>query len=137
MRQSMSLNVYWNMEVSVSCAQKIIFKSAQSAIVDTGTETLRTRKSEFGHPNLTPLELAHEMEVYHLYDILRPVIKRPLPPDTLQRIEYNFHRLIRSEIGRCVDTAKLYLPALEVLTELDGEAVWFPIKFGYPDAVRH
>ncbi|KHE82483.1 hypothetical protein GE21DRAFT_10016 [Neurospora crassa] len=97
-------------------------------------EMLRTRKSEFGHPNLTPLELAHEMEVYHLYDILRPVIKRPLPPDTLQRIEYNFHRLIRSEIGQCVDTAKLYLPVLEVLKELDGEAVWFPIKFGHPGA---
>lgn len=76
------------------------------------------------------------MEVFHLYDILQPVIKRPLPPGTLQRIEYNFHRPICSEIGQRVDTAKLYLPALEVLTELDGEAVWFPIKFGHPGAVR-
>ncbi|KAL0468339.1 hypothetical protein QR685DRAFT_573632 [Neurospora intermedia] len=72
--------------------------------------------------------------IFHLYDILQPVIKRPLPPGTLQRIEYNFHRLICSEIGQRVDTAKLYLPALEVLTELDGEAVWFPIKFGHPGA---
>lgn len=77
------------------------------------------------------------MEVFHLYDILSPVVKRPLPPDTLQRIEYNFHRLIRSEVGLRVDAEKLYLPVLEALTELDGETVWFPIKFGYPGAVRH
>lgn len=97
-------------------------------------KTLRTRNSEFGYRNLTPLELAHEMEVFHLYHILSPVIKRPLPPDTLQRIEYNFHRLICSEIGPRVDAEKLYLPVLEALTELDGETVWFPIKFGYPGA---
>ncbi|CCC12934.1 unnamed protein product [Sordaria macrospora k-hell] len=97
-------------------------------------KTLRTRSSEFSFPNLTPLELAHEMEVFHLYDILSPVVKRPLPPDTLQRIEYNFHRLIRSEVGLRVDAEKLYLPVLEALTELDGETVWFPIKFGYPGA---
>ncbi|KAJ4418024.1 hypothetical protein N0V85_001598 [Neurospora sp. IMI 360204] len=97
-------------------------------------KTLRTRTSEFGYPNLTPLELAHEMAVFHLYDILSPVVKRPLPPDTLQRIEYNFHRLIRSEVGQRVDAEKLNLPVLEALTELDGETVWFPIKFGYPGA---
>ena len=105
--------------------------------VDTGTETLRTRNSEFGYPNLTPLELAHEMEVFHLYDILSPVIKRPLPPDMLKRIEYNFHGLICSEVGQRVEAEKLYLPVLEALTELDGETVWFPIKFGYPGAVRY
>ncbi|KAK3952329.1 hypothetical protein QBC32DRAFT_144561 [Pseudoneurospora amorphoporcata] len=97
-------------------------------------KTLRTRNSEFSYPNLTPLELAQELEVFHLYHILSPVLKRPLPPDTLQRIEYNFHRLIRSEVGQRVDAEKLYLPVLEALTELDGEAVWFPIKFGYPGA---
>lgn len=77
------------------------------------------------------------MAVFHLYDILSPVVKRPLPADTLQRIEYNFHRLIRSEAGQRVDAEKLNLPVLEALTELDGETVWFPIKFGYPGAVRY
>ena len=99
-------------------------------------KTLRTRTSEFEHPNMSPLELAYDMEVTHLYPILSPVIKRPLPPETMQRLQYNFHRLIRSEVGVRVDSERLYLPVVEALTELDvGETVWFPVKFGNESAV--
>jgi hypothetical protein len=100
------------------------------------TETLRTRTSEFTYPNMSPLDLAYHMEVYHLYDILKPVIQSPMPFDTLREVENKFHLLIHDEMGERVDIEKLYLPVLEVLTELDGDTIWFPINFGHESAVR-
>lgn len=84
---------------------------------------------------MSPLELAYDMEVFHLYDILCPIIRSHLPPETLLQLETQFHRLIRSELGHRVDSEKLYLPILETLTELDGDPMWFPVKFSHESAV--
>jgi hypothetical protein len=84
---------------------------------------------------MSPLELAHDMEVFPLYEILRPVINSPLPLDTLHNLEHQFHSLIRSEVGKYTDVAKLYLPVLEALTELKGDSVWFPLKIESRSAV--
>jgi len=84
---------------------------------------------------MSALELAHELEVFHLYEILQLTIKRPVPLTTLQHLENNFHHLIRAEVGRRTIEEKLYLPVLEALTELDGDTVWFPIHLDHESAV--
>ena len=57
-----------------------------------------------------------------------PIIRSPLPGRTLATLESNFHGLIRQDLGERVDREHLYLPVLEVLTELDSQALWFGIK---------
>ena len=68
--------------------------------------------------------------------MLCPVIRRPVPSDILQKLQDNFHKLIHAEVGRRVVDEKLYLPLLEVLMELNGDTIWFPVKFQYEAAVR-
>jgi len=85
---------------------------------------------------MTPLELARDIDATYLYDILSPVVRQTVPPVTIQRLQHSFHELIRSEMGRQrVEDERLYLPVVEVLLDLDGDVVWFPIKSGYASAV--
>ena len=90
--------------------------------------TLRTRASDYDYPDMTALELARQFGYTQMYDILSPVVRHPIPLQTLQLLQEQFHGLIKQELGsQVVDDQHMHLPQLEVLTELDGELMWFPL----------
>lgn len=77
---------------------------------------------------MTALELARQFGYTQMYDILSPVVRHPIPLQTLQLLQEQFHGLIKQELGsQVVDDQHMHLPQLEVLTELDGELMWFPL----------
>lgn len=127
---------YWRAPVDV--VRKLIDLGASRALLtplqtkhgpaDHSPGTLRSRWSDYTYLDMTPLELAHEFEASELYDILSPVIRHPVPTETLALLETQFHSLIRADLGAHVENHRLYLPVLEVLTELRDEPMWFPIK---------
>lgn len=84
---------------------------------------------------MNPLELARELGFTYLYDILSPVIRNPLPLRILETLEEHFHNIIRCDLGDRVTDERMYLPVLEVLTEIGNETMWFPVKFTYSSAV--
>lgn len=85
--------------------------------------------------DMTPLELAHELGFSYLFDILSPVIRNPVPHETLMDLERQFHNIIHCDLGDRVTVERMYLPLLEPLTELGNEAMWFPVKFTFSAAV--
>jgi hypothetical protein len=85
---------------------------------------------------MTALELAHELKRTQLYDLLSPITRSPIPFAILSALEAKFHEQIRSDLGASVDKNRMYLPQLEVLTELNAEPVWFPVKLGPFRSVR-
>lgn len=84
---------------------------------------------------MTPLELAHEFGFSYLYDILAPVIRNAIPPQTLTCLQEHFHNIIRTDLGGRVADERMHLPLLEVLTEIGNEPIWFPVKLGLTGAV--
>ncbi|KAI3320736.1 hypothetical protein HD806DRAFT_506039 [Xylariaceae sp. AK1471] len=96
--------------------------------------TLRTRWTEFERLNLTPLELAYDLEERDLQEVLCPVIRNPVPTEILAQLQQSFHDLIQRQVDDLVDISRLYLPLLEPLTELHMSAVWFPIRCQHPGA---
>ncbi|KAI0873246.1 hypothetical protein GGS24DRAFT_517778 [Hypoxylon argillaceum] len=104
-------------------------------LIDLGAfRTLRTRWTEFERLNMTPLELAYDLEETDLEDVLCPVIRNPVPVEILAQLQQSFHDLIERQIVDLADLSKLYLPLLEPLTELYMSAVWFPIQCKHPGA---
>ncbi|KAI0454234.1 hypothetical protein F5B21DRAFT_245680 [Xylaria acuta] len=96
--------------------------------------TLRTRWTEFERLDLTPLELAYDLEETDLQEALCPVIHNPVPSEILGQLQQSFHRLIQRQASHLVDISRLYLPLLKPLTELYTSAVWFPIRCNHPGA---
>ncbi|KAI0859947.1 hypothetical protein F4860DRAFT_237810 [Xylaria cubensis] len=96
--------------------------------------TLRTRWTEFDHLDVTPLELAYDLEETDLQEALCPVIRNAVPAKILAQLQQSFHNLIQQQAGHLVDINRLYLPLLEPLTELHMSAVWFPIRCNHPGA---
>lgn len=98
-------------------------------LVDMGT--WRTRRNA---SNQTALDLAKEHNHTSLYDILEPVLKMAVPPETLQQLEYHFHDLIRSykDSGSIVTGQALQLPQLAPMLEIGGTPMFFliPGMFG-------
>jgi hypothetical protein len=79
---------------------------------------------------MTPLELAQHLGVTHLTDILRPTIRVPIPYDTLNALQKQFHKLITHEMGDSFKDEEWFLPQLEVLLEHEPQQwTWFPVKF--------
>ena len=77
---------------------------------------------------MTPLEIAQELGYSELYSVLSPVIHQPVPATTLVNLQARFHAIIRTELGDRVDSEHIYLPELEVLTELEVPRMCFPVK---------
>lgn len=77
---------------------------------------------------MTPLDLAQELGYRALYDILSPVIRQSVPTNTLRALQQKFHQLIKTDLGDRVEEEHIYLPLLEVLTELEIPQMWFPVK---------
>ena len=91
--------------------------------------TLRSCWTEYSCMDMTPLELARELGFSYLYDMLAPVVRNPIPSETLMRLQAQFHDIIRHDLGGRVDEERMYLPVLDALTEIGDEPVWFPVKF--------
>ncbi|MGW8880661.1 outer membrane protein assembly factor BamB family protein [Streptomyces mirabilis] len=85
-----------------------------------------------------PIDIAARRGHRHLTSVLSPEDKHPLSRDVLARLQRSFHNLIREiadpNDGRGPDLPtreRLRLPELEVLTELDRPACWFPVPGMY------
>ncbi|MEU5257647.1 ankyrin repeat domain-containing protein [Amycolatopsis sp. NPDC021455] len=88
--------------------------------------TLRTAAGK------TPLDIARDRGHTHLLDILRPVVRHPLPEDVLRGLEEHLTMLIRG--GRYADFVlrqQLRLPQLAPITELAVPKLWFPVPGQY------
>lgn len=85
----------------------------------------------------TALDVARQYSVDELISLLEPSIWTDIGSDLLRILQGHFHNLIRLEIGKFVETAQLYLPSLELLTELreEEDEVWFPIQLDRKAAV--
>ena len=87
--------------------------------------TLRTASGD------RPLDIALRGGHTHLAGLFMPVIRNPLPTDTLATLQRLFHELIRERVARLVDEERLRLPELDVLTELPDPDVWFTVPGMY------
>ncbi|KAJ7462966.1 hypothetical protein FB451DRAFT_1266453 [Mycena latifolia] len=91
--------------------------------------TLRTIESDD-----TPLDIARGGRHTHLYDILAPVIRHPLPSKTILKVEESLHDIIRAECESNGDDIELMrksatrYPEVTVLTEMVTPLIWFPIN---------
>ncbi len=102
---------------------------------DNQPGTLRTRWTDYYCKDVTALELAREFGFSYLYDVLAPVIRNPIPFAVLMRLQGQFHNIIHRDLGDRVGKERIYLPQLEVLTEIGNEPMWFPVKFASAAAV--
>ena len=63
----------------------------------------------------------------HLFEILTPVVRHPLPNDTIRALQQQLHRLLKTLIQDETFALRLRLPELSVVTELEHPVIWFPI----------
>lgn len=109
--------------------------SALLSDVDTsllGTGTLRSRLAdEFPHPNLTAVEIAQQLGYNHLYGVLSPVIRHPIPRSVLEQLEIRFHQLILADIAFHELSRYVVLPPLDALTELESPEMRFSTAWLY------
>ena len=76
---------------------------------------------------MTALELAQHLGVKHQIELLRPVIRVPIPTSTLNALQEQFHELIRRDMGDAFRDEEWCLPQLEVLLEFEPRQwTWFP-----------
>jgi hypothetical protein len=87
--------------------------------------TLRNKSGE------RPIDLAIKMKHVHLEKILEPDYRHWVPLDDLQKIQAQFHAVIRGRADKFIQEHKLRLPELEPLLELDRPEMWFPIPGMY------
>lgn len=78
----------------------------------------------------TPLEVARQHGWTHLYDILNPVVRRPLHFKILHDLQSRLHDLIRESFKTDTEAHLecFMLPELEVLTEFEHSRLWFPLQ---------
>ncbi|EXJ65398.1 hypothetical protein A1O7_01739 [Cladophialophora yegresii CBS 114405] len=88
-----------------------------------------TRWTRYSCMDMTALELAREFGFSYLYHVLAPVIRNPVPFVILTRLQDQFHDIVRKDLGARVIEERMYLPQLEVLTEMGNEPMWYPVKF--------
>ena len=88
---------------------------------------MRTRKtdSHFSHQDITAADIAQDSKHADLADMLAPVLYHSVPPQTLARLESQFHEMIKADLGE--RAAHLVLPDLVALTELKVPEMWFPV----------
>lgn len=80
----------------------------------------------------TPYEIAKDHGHTHLYDLLCPIIRRPIDPRALQVAQHVLHSLIKQQFPRDL-LQDFFLPELEVLTEFEHSSLWFPLNLESPD----
>jgi hypothetical protein len=77
---------------------------------------------------MTALEIAREMGYHGLFDLLAPVIRHPLPPATVDRLQQQLNYLLKDLINDEPLFRQLRVPELSVLTELENPVMWFPVS---------
>jgi hypothetical protein len=83
----------------------------------------------------TPLQVAQDHEWEHLYELLNPVIRRPVSYKILQILQDRLHDLIKQTYAEDTEAHLecFLLPELEILTEFDRSRLWFPLEPELPD----
>jgi hypothetical protein len=101
-------------------------ESVVRALLTNGAwRTLRTAAGD------RPLDIALRGGHTHLTGQLTPVVHHPVPTDVLRALQQHFHDVIRGRVAHLVDEQRLRLPELDVLTELETPAMWFPVPGMY------
>ncbi len=77
---------------------------------------------------MTAVEIAREHGYSHLFELLAPMIRNPVPHHTLERLQQRFHAMIRNDLSGFSNQEHLRLPELIVLTEMATPEMWFPLK---------
>ncbi|RYP42268.1 hypothetical protein DL767_000432 [Monosporascus sp. MG133] len=92
--------------------------------------TLREGSSSGSLKYSTPLDIARDHGWEHLYELLNPVIRRPISHRELQTLQDHLHNLIRRTYGNNLEAHLecFVLPELEILTEFDRSRLWFPLN---------
>lgn len=78
-----------------------------------------------------PVDLALQSQHLHLFGILEPEIRHPVPADTLAALQARFHEQIMDIADDLIEEGELLMPELEILTELDPPCMTFPISGMY------
>lgn len=101
-------------------------------IIDMGAwRTLPTAQGE------RPLDIARRKGYRHLEEVLTPVYKTQVPPETLAVIQTQFHRIIRERAEELVRRHALRLPELAPLLELEEPRMSFPVPGMYGGFYYH
>lgn len=79
------------------------------------------------YQDMTPLDIARSAGFDHLYEVLSPVIRHTVAPQTILGLERKIHELIRHNEAVESRLAGLRLPDLSVLLELEVMEMWFPV----------
>ena len=87
--------------------------------------TLRNGRGE------RPVDVAARKGRTRLLRALEPVVSHVVPPDVLERMQANFHQVIRGRAGDLVREHALRLPELEPLLEIQRAPVWFAVPGMY------
>ena len=90
--------------------------------------TLRTTRGK------RPVDIATARGHDHLTVLLRPVALHPLPADVLAALERRLHPLLAEVSMGLTERQRMRLPQVEVLTELPGGQLWFPVPGMYGGA---
>ncbi|MBL1080118.1 ankyrin repeat domain-containing protein [Nocardia sp. 2] len=81
----------------------------------------------------TPLELAAQRGHRHLYELLTPLTHHHFPAADLAQLDHILHAVIVGRAHHLVRRARLRLPQLEPLTELESPQpqMWCPVPGMY------
>lgn len=78
-----------------------------------------------------PVDIAKAKGHTHLFDLLKPVLKRDVPFGVLMRIQSQFHGVIMDRAEKLIQEHKLRLPELSPLLELEKPEMWFAVPGMY------
>lgn len=81
-----------------------------------------------------PLDISKRKMHKHLIQVLEPVYKTHIPHETLQQIQDQFHKLIRTRIiylHAMPEESGLRLPELKPLLEMEQPHAWFSVPMMY------
>lgn len=102
--------------------------------IEAGTiRTAWADPSHFPYADLTSAEMARKLGSAHLYGLLTPRIQNGVPAAVLQKLQDQFHELIKVGFDLVKNHQYLRLPDLFPLTEMDVPEMWFPLKTPNPD----
>lgn len=98
------------------------------ALLEAGA--FRTLKTTDGD---RPVDLARKQGHTHLLELLEPQILLQVAAEKLWQVEEGVQAVIRGRAGvqPLLEKAAVRLPPLEVLTEIPGHALWFPVPGMY------
>ena len=98
---------------------------AQQLIEMQAWRTLQNARGE------RPVDVAERNGHYRLTKVLTPELKHTVPHGILQKIQNNFHIIIRGRVSSLIEKHSLRLPELETLLEMEKPEIWFQVPGMY------